>query len=150
MSGKKGCKSLKKIVSKFEIIGIDTNIFIYYLNRNSQYHQVVENIFILFAKQKYQILTSTLTLTELLSFKTTEAASYNLEKEFLSIFQFLILDVSRGIASQAARIRRKYDFHLVDSIQLATALEGKAKAFITNDKRLKKFKELKVLLVSEL
>lgn len=42
------------------------------------------------------------------------------------------------------------DFRLPDSIQLATAKLNKAKAFITNDERLKSFKELKVVLIKEI
>ncbi|OGE64802.1 hypothetical protein A3I48_01575 [Candidatus Daviesbacteria bacterium RIFCSPLOWO2_02_FULL_36_7] len=60
-----------------------------------------------------------------------------------------IYQVDEKIAVESARIRRKYSFRLLDSIQLATALYAKAQAFITNDDRLKKFKELKVILLKE-
>ena len=60
------------------------------------------------------------------------------------------MNVDRTITVEAARIRREYGFRLPDSIQLATALFGKANALITNDERLKKFKELKVINLKDI
>ena len=59
-----------------------------------------------------------------------------------------IIDVDYKIALEAARIKREYKFRLPDSIQLATALIGKAQAFVTNDQRLKKFQELPIVMLS--
>ena len=53
------------------------------------------------------------------------------------------------IGEVAAEVRREYGFRLPDSIQLATALHSKSQAFVTNDRRLKKFKELPAILLSE-
>lgn len=91
-----------------------------------------------------------LTVIEVLSFKRTCLSEKVFLEAIFSLPNLTILEVNKNIAVEAARIRREYRFTLADSVQLATALYAKAKAFITNDERLKKFKELKVILLSEL
>lgn len=59
-----------------------------------------------------------------------------------------VVEVNEEIADKTALIRRKYGFRTPDAIQLATAVQTRAKVFITNDERLKKLKELKVILLS--
>jgi len=73
-----------------------------------------------------------------------------LEKEITLIANLQLTEVDNEIAKEAARIKRMYDFALVDSIQLATALENDAEIFITNDKKLQFFKELSVVLLTSL
>ncbi len=58
-----------------------------------------------------------------------------------------IVDINLGIAVDAARIRGTYDFATPNSLLLATALHVKADLFISNDKKLSRFKELDVYLI---
>lgn len=95
------------------------------------------------------MITSVLTLVELLSFKAKEQALEKLESELLLVSNLSIIDVSPNIAKETARIRREYGFRLPDATQLATAKLNKVQAFITNDKRLKKFKELQVISLNQ-
>ena len=96
------------------------------------------------------MVTSILTLTELLSLKAPEPMLKILQSEFFVIPKLKVREVDRTIAVEAAAIRREYNFKLPDAIQLATALSVKAKAFITNDQRLKSFKKLKIISLSDL
>ncbi len=137
-------------VSKYESIGLDTNIFVYYFQKNLQFGPVVKELFRSFLQYKTEVATSSITLTELLSAQIPTVILDILQEEFFLIPFLKILPVDNSIAIEAARIRREYIFKLPDSIQLATALNAKANAFITNDDRLKKFKELKVILLREL
>lgn len=73
----------------------------------------------------------------------------SLEQELWAIPNFQIIEVNREIAVHAAYLRRKHNPQLADAIQLATAIQAKAQAFITNDRRLKKIKEIKVLVLDE-
>ena len=66
---------------------------------------------------------------------------------FLETPNLKIKNLDSEIAIEAARIRRKYGFQTPDAIELATAVVAKADAFITNDKRLMKFNEIKVKLL---
>ncbi len=136
--------------SRYKLISLDTNIFVYYFQKNPQFGPIVKNLFQDFSKFKTEIITSSISLTELLSVKTSFVLINTLQQEFLSIPFLETIPVSNNIAIEAARIRRIYEFKLADSIQLATAIKSKAEVFITNDDKLKKFKELKVVLLSEI
>src|SRR5207248_6090877 len=46
-------------------------------------------------------------------------------------------------------LRRAYGFRIPDAIQLATCLYQKVDLFITNDRRLKTYKEIPIILLSE-
>ncbi len=146
--GREVKRNLRKKLSKFRSIGLDTNIFVYYLDSNSSFYSHAEELFEQIAIRNLSIFTSVITLSELLSFKASRSQVYKLEQELLLIPNLTIIDVNREVAREAARIKREYKFRLPDSIQLATALIGRTQAFITNDQRLKKFKQLPIVLLS--
>jgi predicted nucleic acid-binding protein len=50
----------------------------------------------------------------------------------------------------SAYIRADHNFKVADSIQLATAVEGGADLFLTNDGDLKRFTEVRVITLSDL
>lgn len=135
-------------IGKFRVVSLDTNIFVYYLDSNSSFYSQAEKLFDQITVGNLSIFTSVITLSELLSIKATETQLYNLEQELLLIPNLTIIDVNREVAKEAAKIRREYGFRLPDSIQLATALTSNAQAFVTNDRRLAKFKQLPIVLLN--
>lgn len=137
-------------ISKYKIVALDTNIFIYYLNANSQFYSVSASIIEKIVQGNLRAVTSILTLIELLSFDIPKDAVKKLEQEFSDMPNITLKEVSLNIAKIAARLRREQGIKLADSIQLATALDTNAQAFITNDSRLKKFKELSVFLLKDI
>lgn len=141
---------MRKNLNKFKRVGIDTNFFIYYFQKHPLYGPIVKNIFNIFLERQTLLIASILTLTEILSFKSSQALLANLEKEITLITNLQLTEVNNEIAKEAARIRRGYGFALVDAIQLATAVKNNAEVFITNDKKLQRFKELKIILLSSL
>lgn len=131
-------------------LALDTNLFVYFFDKNSSFYPAADILFRDIAANNKRIITSTITLTELLSFKNIPAAALKrLENSLRSIPELSIVDVSQEVALEAARVRRKYGFRLADSIQLATAMCVKAQIFITNDEGLKKFQETEVKLLKE-
>ena len=60
------------------------------------------------------------------------------------------VQISAEIGDRAAQLRVKYNLQLTDALQIATALEARCEAFLTNDTQLKRAVELKVLVVAEL
>ncbi|MBI4096277.1 MAG: PIN domain-containing protein [Candidatus Levybacteria bacterium] len=142
---------MKRALSNYKKIGIDTNIFIYYLNQGSPYYLHAVALFTVFIKKQAILITSTLTLTEILSLKTTtEPLLSMIEEAIVSMPNLQLISADRIIAKRAAQIRRMYNFALTDSVQLATALENNAEVFITNDKKLQRFKKLPVILLTSL
>lgn len=143
-------KNLKKNLNNIQRIGIDTNIFIYHFGGNPQYGKYTHLIFNLLKQSRLKATTSTLTISELLSFKTLEQVLTEISDSFFATPNLTILDVSPNIAIKAAQIKRDYGYRLVDSIQLATAIQAKAQVFITNDQKLKRCKDITVLMLSSL
>ena len=141
---------MKKDLSKFKKVGTDTNFFIYYFQKHPRFGPIVKNALNFFLERQTILTTSTLTITELLSFKASETLLERLEKEIMLIANLQLTEVDNEIAKEAARIRRNFGFSLVDAIQLATAVKNDAEVFITNDKKLQFFKELRVILLASL
>ena len=148
MNGRKNLQNLKNL-NKIKSFGVDTNIFIYHLNHVSPFHDSSDHFFEFIEKESKKLFTSTLTLAEILSFNSAPQ-QLRLLKEALYEMPYLdIVDLTSHVAVEAGRIRRKYRFGLSDSIQIATAIVKNAECFLTNDKKLKSFKEIPVLLLSE-
>lgn len=132
-----------------KVIALDTNIFIYQFHDYGSLTLRAGKIFSSITENELKTITSIITLTELLSFKAPVSKIKELKEAFLQIPNLNVFEVDEGIALEAAKIRRKYGFRLPDSIQLATAKINRAKVFISNDQRLKKFKGVKVILLTE-
>ncbi|HEY7677903.1 MAG TPA: PIN domain-containing protein, partial [Candidatus Methylomirabilis sp.] len=60
-----------------------------------------------------------------------------------------LLDVTSPIAERAAELRARYGIRTPDAIQAATAVEAGATAFVTSDRRLRRIRELPVLVVGQ-
>ena len=79
-------------------------------------------------------------------------------QEYIDLFESLIkaleLEVAiidEKIAKEAAKIRAEYKaFKAMDALQLAVASLSNCDLFLTNDKQLKQFKEIKCITVDEL
>lgn len=133
-----------------DLVCLDTSLFIYFLEQNPKFYQTSEVYFSKLEKGTIKAVTTILSLTEILSYENLMIPEDKIIIEFFATPNLIVVEVNQAIAVEAARIRREYKFKLADSIQLATAKCARARAFITNDERLKKFKELKVILLSKL
>ena len=132
-----------------KLIAIDTNIFIYFLEKNPQFGPQTKLLFDQLSANKMHAITSIISLIELLSVEISEDRVSMLKNRFLQLSNLQIFDVNQTVALDAARIRRKYHFRMSDSIQLATAEYAKVDMFITNDQRLKRFKEVKLMFLDK-
>lgn len=137
-------------LQKGSLVGLDTNIFIYYFQKHLQFGLRAKEIFEYLSENKISAITSNITLIELLAFPLPPNLLKQLEDDLLSFPILKIQEVSNQIALEAARIRREHGFRLADAIQLATAIDAKVQAFITNDQKLKIFKRLKIINLTEI
>lgn len=137
-------------IAKNNLVALDSNIFIYNLEENPEFVKFTDLIFKRLILNKIKATTSIISLTEILSYQKTSNAVKQLTEDFLSTPNLEVFDIDQQIAVEAARIRREYGFRLPDAIQLATALRSKAQAFISNDKKITKFKELSIILLSDI
>lgn len=139
-----------KDLSDLKLVAIDTNIFIYYFEDNPQFGTASKKIIDALSSKSLSGVTSIIAISETLSKKDLPIKiAKDIENDFFEIPKLTILEVDRKVAVKAAKIRREYGFRLPDAIQLATAIISRVQALITNDDRLKKFKELKVILLAQ-
>lgn len=137
-------------LERLKFIGLDSNIFSYQFHQNPVFGPITKKIFDLLSSNKLQATTSFITLIEILSVKTSPSKIKGLQELFLSTPNLTVSEINLEISLEAARIRRRYSFRSPDAIQLATAISLKTKAFISNDEKLKRFKQLKVILLREI
>ena len=135
-------------IANLKLVGLDSNLFIYHFENNPDFATFTVKVFDRLSKGTLRAVTSIVSVMETLSYPAPSAVVKNIQEAFETMPNLNIIDVDYKIALEAARIRREYKFRLPDSIQLATALIGKAQALVTNDQRLIKFKQLPTVLLS--
>ena len=70
---------------------------------------------------------------------------------FMVDMEIGIINIDVAIAKKASKIRGMFkDFKAMDSLQLAAACIKGCDMFLTNDKQLRQFKEIKCVTVDEL
>jgi len=139
-----------KRLARAKIIGLDTSVFIYFLENNERFGPLAQIAFSGIEKGKWQGVTSTITLMEVTVRPWqlgNEMASREYEAALTHFPNLSIVDIDRNVARLAAQLRAKYNVSPPDALQIAASLSVGAKAFLTNDKRLAKLQELIDILV---
>lgn len=145
--------SSQGLPSERERIGLDTNLFIYFLEAHPRYGAWCASLFDRIERGHNPAVTSTVTLLELL------VQPYRDQKEELAQKIFALtstypkiewVPVSMSLADRAAELRARYRLSTPDAIQLATAIGHKATRFYGNDRSLRRVKEIECLLVDDL
>ena len=143
--------ALSRLV-KGKTVFLDTAPFIYFIEKNSRYHDLMKPVISLIDAQESQGVTSTITLLEVLVHPLRDG-NKKLADQYKAILLssngLLTYEVSHEISERAALLRAKHGLRTPDAIQLATALISKADFFLTNDPALKKVKELKVVVLDD-
>lgn len=135
---------------------IDTAPFIYFIEKDSnnpQYYEKVKNFFKNGYDNDKRFITSVITVEEYFVFPYR-----NRDYSLINMFNWLviatdmeIIEINQEIAQKAAQIRAEYKgFKAMDALQLAVACLAKCDLFLTNDKQLRQFEEIKCITVDEL
>ena len=98
-------------------------------------------------------LTSVITLSEVLVHPLGQGNTPLRDAYFrllLNSRDFATLSIDAAIAERAAELRARYGLRTPDALQIATALIAGCTAFLTNDVRLKRVTELRVLVLDDL
>lgn len=135
------------------VVGLDTTPLIYFIEENPAYLKVVDPFFEAVALGEITVITSVIALLEVLVHPIRNADTKLAQK-----YRDILLDseglttilLDQDIAEEAARLRVFHNIRTPDSIQMATAIIGKAPFFLTNDIRLPSLPNLKTLLLDEL
>lgn len=133
-------------------IGLDTNVFIYFLENHPRYGGWCASLFDLIERGKNPAVTSTVTLLELL------VQPYRDQKDELAQRIFALtstypklewVSLTMNLADRAAELRARYRLSTPDAIQLATAISHKAVRFYGNDRGLRRVQEIECIIVDD-
>lgn len=131
----------------------DTAPVIYYIEKDPHRFMIAKAIFDSVDNGRLIAITSPVTLAECLVLPY-RLGRKDLQQDFSELIvrggNTLFVSISESIALQAAELRAKYNLTLTDAIQVATAIDSRCEAFLTNDIQLKRVKELSVLVIDEL
>lgn len=134
-------------------IGLDTSPFIYFVERNPVYVDIMREIFKRLTDGDFQACSSVITLTEVLV-EPHRQNNQTLADEYRDLLfngmGFKLFPLNSSNAETAARFRAKYNLRTPDALQIASALENGCDAFLCNDKDLKRVTEMKILILNEL
>ncbi len=146
-------KKLNDALSGIKILGIDTSIFIYFMELHPLYSSLVDEVFHHIDNGIFAGVTSVITLIEVLIRPFRQGNVY-LQQEYRNLLlnseNFGIIPVDIGIAELAADLRSRYNLLIPDAIQIASSLSVGCEAFLTNDIKLKRVIELPILVLSEI
>ena len=121
------------------IVGLDTAPLIYFVEENPTYLRLVDTFFSAFDQGEFQIVTSTVTLLEILV-QPLRTGNKRLADQYRTILlnqdRLSVVPVSSEIAELSARLRVDYALRTPDSIEGATAISSGASSFLTNDRKL--------------
>jgi predicted nucleic acid-binding protein len=138
---------------KNQVVGLDTAPLIYFIEKNPLYYSTVLPFFSLVAERHFQVVTSVITVVEVLVYPL-RMGNLELAQKYRDILsnqtELSVLPVTEIIAEQAAQLRATYNLRTPDAIQLATALNQKASFFLTNDNRLPQLETLQILTLNSL
>jgi predicted nucleic acid-binding protein len=133
-------------------VGLDTAVFIYFIEEHRDYLPLVEVIFEVVDDGHLQAVTSTITLLETLvvPYRTANVALAESYETILGHSRGLkLLDIDRRQTRFAAQLRAVLGLKTPDALQLAAALGSGCTAFVTNDRELPSFETMKVVQLSD-
>ena len=139
-------------VRSASIVYLDSAPLVYYIQDNQTFSGLISPIIDAIARGEKQGVTSYLTLLELLvmPFKKKRGdLADKYRRVLLKSPHMRLLPLGEDVAEEAARIRASYRFRTPDAVQLASAKLSRADIFITNDRKLRRYKEIRVLVLSE-
>ncbi len=145
--------TLSDDLAHISTIFIDTAPIIYFIEAHPQFGPLAKEAVVAFQSGNLNAFSSVITLTEVLS-KPIENGDEKLARKFTEFLKggknLNMIEISENIAETAGELRGRYSsLRTIDARQASAAINNGADAFLTNDKKLKQIKEIKVLLLTD-
>ena len=143
-------------MTDYNKVFLDTAPFIYFIEKDSNNPQYFNNMKQFFEegyRENKEFLTSVITMAEYFVFpyRNQKMSYIDSFHRLVDTLDMEIAEVDQEIAKKAAQIRAQYkNFKAMDALQVATACVTGCDLFLTNDKQLKQFAEIKCVTVDDL
>ncbi len=148
-----GAGAVEKFLDRHRRVGLHTSVFIFEIERNPRYIELVRPVFRWLAGPEGSGVASTITMLEVLV-QPYRARDPNRVGDFLALLStyphLLWIAPTLEVTIRAAQLRAELNLATPDAIQAATAVLGGAGAFISNDAAFRRWKDLDVLILDEL
>lgn len=129
-------------------VGLDTVVFIYFIEEHPRFLPLVESIFAALDKQQLTGVSSTITLFETLVVPI-RAGNLSLAEQYEALLGnsrgLRLIDLDRPLIRLAAQIRALEGLKTPDALQVVAALRAGCTAFVTNDRKIPAVGGLQVL-----
>ena len=134
-------------------VAVDTALFIYLIEENPRFLGPVRTLFSLADKGEIEIVTSALTLLEVLVVPL-RIGDHRLAAQYDALLTrsrgLRVVDLTREQLRTAARLRALHGaLRTPDALQLAAAINTGCKLFVTNDRRMPELDGVRILQLSE-
>ena len=134
-------------------LGIDTPPLIYFIESHPRYDSLVIEIFRQIDESLFAGITSVVSLGEVLV-QPLRDSNMTLRRQYRELLfdrpGLRTVRIEPAAAERATDLRARYGFRLPDALRLAVTLEERCEAFLTNDRRLARVTELRVLVLDDL
>ena len=133
-------------------VGVDTALFIYFIEEHPRFLRLIEPLFAAADEGKRELVTSALTLLEVLvvPFRAGNLALGERYENLLTQSAGIrIVEVTRDQLRTAAQLRAATAVRTPDALQLAAAITSGCTSFITNDRRLPAVAGIRVLQLAD-
>jgi predicted nucleic acid-binding protein len=133
------------------LYGVDTMLFVYHFERNEQFGEPAGALLAAAEQGRCRLVTSVLSLLEVLVIpkrRGMEELCQRYRELFGSFPNLEVRPVDAQIAEIAADLRAAHAIRTPDALHLATALQARADAFVTEDRRLRGIRELRFLTLN--
>jgi predicted nucleic acid-binding protein len=132
-------------------VGVDTAVFIYFIEEQPQFLPLIEPLFEAADEGSVELITSTLTLLEVLVVPS-RAGNRLLAERYEALLTrsrgVRLVEVTRDQLRAAAQLRSVSGVKTPDALQIVAALTAGCTTFVTNDRRLPPVPSLRVLQLS--
>ena len=138
---------------KGKTVALDTSPFIFFIEKHATYADVLRPFFRAVDRGESRILTSAVTLLEVLVHPIRhgdEALAHQYNDILLTSNNISTIPVTPNTAQTAAELRAEHGLKTPDAIQLATALDHNAAAFLTNDRDFPQIDRIEILKLRDL
>ena len=132
---------------------VDTNIFVYFLERNADFFSAAAPVIQAIAEKELVGCTGEIAIAETMvrPYRSNDPAIIATTRDFFETGGFLkILPHDRTTFYFAAQLRAAQRIKLIDALHIATALKAACRYFITNDKAMRSTGTLNVVQLSSL
>ena len=133
-------------------VAIDAAVLIYFIEDHPRFGPVVQSLFEQAAEGARSLVTSALTLLEVLVVPY-RAGDFALASRYESLLTrsrgLRLVDVDQSALRGAAQLRAVLGLRTPDALQIAAALSQRCKVFVTNDRRLPTVPGLRILQLQD-